>query len=89
MFRDNITKTEERLEEAKERLIIGCEDPYLIISYLNITKYEFCKHTTTLSISKTPGEEDTTIHMRESFLDEYIKYIYILLLHEFYHHALA
>lgn len=89
MFFANITKTEERLEEAKEKLIDNCGDPYLIVSYLNITKYEFCKHTTTLTISKTLGEEDTTIHMCETFVDEYDKFLYILLLHEFYHHALA
>ena len=89
MFFANITKTEERLTEAKERLIAGCSDPYLIISYLNIAKYEFCKHTKTLTISKTPGEENTTIHMCETFVDEYNKFLYILLLHEFYHHALA
>ena len=84
-----MSKTEERLAEVKEKLIAGCGDPYLIVSYLNITKYEFCKHTKTLSISKTPGAEDTTIHMCESFVEEYIGYLYILLLHEFYHHALA
>jgi len=89
MFYANITKTEERLEEAKEKLIAGCGDPYLIISYLNITKYEFCKHTKTLTISKTVGEEDTTIHMCEAFVEKYLNYLYILLLHEFYHHALA
>ena len=89
MFFTDIAKIEEKLAVVKERLIDDCGDPYLIVSYLNITKYEFCKHTTTLMISKTPGAEDTTIHMCEKFVDEYNKYLYILLLHEFYHHALA
>ena len=89
MFFANLTKTEERLAEVKAKLMDDCGDPYLIVSYLNITKYEFCKHTETLSIAKTPGEEDTTIHICEAFVEEYLSFLYLLLLHEFYHHALA